>query len=49
MLDFCAAHAIAPDIEVIPIERVNDAYETMNKGEVRFRYVIDMASLPVMP
>ncbi len=49
VLDFCAEHAIAPDIEVIPIASINDAFETMNKGEVRFRYVIDMASLPVTP
>ena len=48
VLDFCAAHAIASDIEVIPIECVNEAYETMNKAEVRFRYVIDMASLPII-
>ena len=45
VLDFCAAHGIAPEIEVIPIQRINEAFETMNKGEVRYRYVIDMASL----
>jgi uncharacterized zinc-type alcohol dehydrogenase-like protein len=45
VLDFCAQHGIGPDIEVIPIDQVNDAYQKVEKGEVRFRYVIDMASL----
>jgi uncharacterized zinc-type alcohol dehydrogenase-like protein len=45
VLDFCARHAIGPDIELIDIEDVNDAYEKVEKGEVRFRYVIDMRSL----
>ena len=47
VLDFCAEHGIGPDIEVIPIDEVNDAYQKVEKGEVRFRYVIDMASLKV--
>lgn len=45
VLDFCAAHEIGPDIELIDIADVNDAYHKVEKGEVRFRYVIDMASL----
>jgi len=45
VLDFCAKHGIGPDIEIIPIQQINDAYKKVIKGEVRFRYVIDMASL----
>ena len=45
VLDFCAKHGIGPDVEVINIEDVNDAYDKVEKGDVRFRYVIDMASL----
>ena len=45
VLDFCAAHGIGPDIQVIPIQDVNDAYDKVEAGDVRFRYVIDMASL----
>ncbi len=45
VLDFCAAHEIGPDIQVIPIQEINDAYKHVVKGDVRFRYVIDMASL----
>ncbi|UAK26323.1 NAD(P)-dependent alcohol dehydrogenase [Sphingomonas nostoxanthinifaciens] len=45
VLDFCAEHGIAPDVEVIPIQQVNEAYKKMKAGEVRFRYVIDIASL----
>jgi len=45
MLDFCAQHQIMPDIEVIPITYINDAYERMIKGDVRYRFVIDLASL----
>ena len=45
VLDFCAANGIAPDVEVIPIQEVNAAYKRVEKGDVRFRYVIDMASL----
>jgi len=45
VLDFCAKHAIGPDIELINIEEVNDAYDKVEKGDVRFRYVINMASL----
>ena len=45
MLDFCAQHGIASDIEVIGIDQVNEAYERMLKADVRYRFVIDTASL----
>ena len=45
VLDFCAAHGIAPTIEVIKIQDINQAVRAVEKGEVRFRYVIDMQSL----
>jgi len=45
MLEFCAAHGIAADIELIGIDAINTAYERMLKGDVRYRFVIDIASL----
>jgi len=45
MLDFCAQHDIAADIELIDITQINDAYERMLKADVRYRFVIDIASL----
>ena len=45
MLDFCADHGITSDIETIPIEKINEAYERMLKSDVKYRFVIDMASL----
>jgi alcohol dehydrogenase (NADP+) len=45
MLDYCAEHNIVSDVEVIPIQQINEAYERMLKGDVRYRFVIDMASL----
>lgn len=45
VLDFCAANGILPQVEMINIEDINDAFEKINKEEVRFRYVIDMQSL----
>lgn len=45
MLDFCAQHGIASDIELIGIERINEAYERMVRNDVRYRFVIDAASL----
>ena len=45
MLDFCAKHGIASDIECIPIQKVNEAYECVLKSDVRYRFVIDIASL----
>lgn len=43
MLDFCATHNIEFDVEVIPIQQVNEAYERVLMGDVRFRFVIDLA------
>jgi uncharacterized zinc-type alcohol dehydrogenase-like protein len=45
MLDFCAEHGSTSDIEVIPIQQINEAYERMLKSDVRYRFVIDRASL----
>jgi len=45
MLDFCGQHNLASDIEVIPIQKVNEAYERVTRSDVRYRFVIDMASL----
>ena len=45
MLDFCAEHGIVSDIELIPIQKINEAYERMLKSDVKYRFVIDMASL----
>ena len=46
MLDFCAAHNIVADVEIIPIQQINEAYERMLKSDVKYRFSIDMASLP---
>lgn len=46
MLDYCAAHKVVSDIEVIPVSQVNEAYERMLRGDVRYRFVLDMATLP---
>jgi len=45
MLDFCGEHSITADVEVIPIQKVNEAYERLLKGEVKYRFSIDMASV----
>jgi uncharacterized zinc-type alcohol dehydrogenase-like protein len=45
MLDFCAEHGIVSDIEMIPIQSINQAYERMLRSDVKYRFVIDMASL----
>lgn len=45
MLDFCAKHGIVSDVEVIPIQQINQAYDRTVKGDVRYRFVIDIASL----
>jgi len=45
MLDFCGAHSITSDVEVIPIQKVNEAYERLVKSDVKYRFSIDMASL----
>lgn len=45
MLDYCAEHNIVSEVEVIPVQKINEAYERMLKGDVRYRFVIDIASL----
>jgi uncharacterized zinc-type alcohol dehydrogenase-like protein len=45
MLDFCGAREIGCEVEVIPIQKINEAYERMLRGDVRYRFVIDMESL----
>jgi uncharacterized zinc-type alcohol dehydrogenase-like protein len=45
MLDFCGEHNITSDVEVIPIQKVNEAYERLLKQDVKYRFSIDMASL----
>jgi len=45
MLDFCAAHHITADVEVIPIQKVNEAYDRLIRSDVKYRFSIDMASL----
>jgi len=47
MLDFCAKHGIVADIEMIRADEVNEAYERMLKGDVKYRFVIDNASLAI--
>jgi alcohol dehydrogenase (NADP+) len=49
MLDFCSQHHITSDIELIPIQQVNEAYDRLVKGDVKYRFVIDMASLKQSP
>ncbi len=46
MLDYCAEKGITSDIELIPIQDIEKAYERTIKGDVKFRFVIDMNSLP---
>ena len=45
MLDFCAKHGIVSEVEMIPIQDINTAYERMLKSDVKYRFVIDMQSL----
>ena len=45
MPDYRAEHGITSDVEVIPIQQINEAYERMIKGQVKYRFVIDIASL----
>jgi alcohol dehydrogenase (NADP+) len=45
MLDFCGSHNLTADVEVIPIQKVNEAYERLVKADVKYRFCIDMASL----
>ena len=45
MLDFSAEHGITSDVEVIPAQKVNEAYQRLEKGDVKYRFVLDIASL----
>ena len=45
MLDFCAEHGITSDVEVIAMQDINIAYERMLRSDVKYRFVIDLASL----
>ena len=45
MLEFCSKHDIVSEIEIIPIQKINEAYDRMLKSDVKYRFVIDMASL----
>lgn len=45
MLDYCAEHNIVSDVEVIPVQYINDAYERMIRSDVKYRFVIDLATL----
>ena len=45
MLDFCAEHNIVADIELVRADQINNAYERMLKGDVKYRFVIDNATL----
>jgi len=45
MLDFCGKHNITADVEVIPIQKVNEAYERLLKSNVKYRFSIDMKSI----
>jgi len=45
MLDFCGEHGIVSDIEIIPIQKINEAYDRLLKGDVKYRFVVDNSSL----
>ena len=45
MLDFCGKHNITSDVEIIPIQKVNEAYQRLVKSDVKYRFSIDMSSL----
>jgi uncharacterized zinc-type alcohol dehydrogenase-like protein len=45
MLEFCAEHGLTADVELIPIQQINQAYERLSRGDVKYRFVIDMGSL----
>jgi uncharacterized zinc-type alcohol dehydrogenase-like protein len=45
MLDYCAEHKIVSDVEIIPIQQINEAYERVIRSDVKYRFVIDMKSL----
>ena len=45
MLDFCAEHGVEPEIELIAADEVDDAYERVERSDVRYRFVIDVATI----
>jgi uncharacterized zinc-type alcohol dehydrogenase-like protein len=45
MLNFCSEHGITSDIEIIPMQSINEAYDRMLKSDVKYRFVIDLNSL----
>ena len=45
MLEFCAEHNVLPDVEMIDIQGINEAFERVTSNDVKYRFVIDMASL----
>ncbi|HTP70206.1 MAG TPA: NAD(P)-dependent alcohol dehydrogenase, partial [Dongiaceae bacterium] len=45
MLDYCGQHGIVSDVEIIPIQQINQAYDRLLKGDVKYRFVIDNSSL----
>ncbi len=45
MLDFCQQHGLTADVEVIPVQKIDEAYDRMIKSDVKYRFSIDMASL----
>ena len=45
MLDYCGERGILADVEVIPVQKINEAYDRMVRGDVKYRFVIDIASL----
>ena len=45
MLDFCAEHNITSDVEIIPMQAINEAYDRVLKSDVKYRFVIDLATL----
>jgi uncharacterized zinc-type alcohol dehydrogenase-like protein len=46
MLDFCAEHGVTADVEMIQMDQIDDAYDRMDSGDVKFRFVIDIESMP---
>lgn len=44
MLDFCATHGITADIELVNADQVNEAFERLEKGDVKYRFVVDMST-----
>jgi uncharacterized zinc-type alcohol dehydrogenase-like protein len=45
MLDHCGKHGIVADVEMLPIQKINEAYDRMVRNDVKYRFVIDLASL----